>query len=105
MSKSIQPRSFIKNVTSAGTAVALSATSLIVKSFLVKAKSGNTNDIYLGDSTVDAATGFPLDSSEVAGGEEVSRGIHSWYDLSKWFIDADTNGEGVAVLYEKVDND
>ena len=37
--------SFVKNVTTAGTQVRLSTTSILVSSVTIRAKKGNTNDV------------------------------------------------------------
>lgn len=99
MSRSIL-KSFQKTVAVAGTAEALSATSIFTKAFVIKGISGNTQSIYVGDSTVDN-TGFGLGADEsVRAGDIESQGWDTTWDLSKVFIDADVNGEGVMVLYQ-----
>lgn len=79
-----------KNVTTAGTAVQLSSTSVLCEKVEVTAKIGNTDVIVVGASTVVAATGTrrgtPLDP-----GQTFTMYID---DLSKVYIDSVVSGEG-----------
>ncbi len=77
------------SVATAGTAVALAGTTTI-QSISVRANTGNTNNIYVGNASVSSSNGFIL-----AAGEGVSFDID---DPAKVFIDSDTNGEGVSFL-------
>ena len=79
-----------KNVASAGTAEPLAATATKIISVTVKAKRGNTGNIYVGDSGVSSANGFILTR-----GEAISLDID---DLNKVYIDADTTSEGVTFI-------
>lgn len=90
-----------KAVTTAGTRVALSATSLVVRSFKIRANTGNTGFIYLGDSSVSSTTGFELDDEDVyeficPSGKNINE-----IDLSTVYIDSSVNGEGVTVFWMK----
>ena len=76
-------------VTTGGTAVALSA-SRRVRSVSIRAKAGNTGQVYVGGSDVDSTVNDGLDA-----GESISFDSVGWMDLADIFIDADTNGEGV----------
>lgn len=78
-----------KIVTTGGTAVALSA-SKRVHSVTIRAKAGNTGQIYVGGSDVDDTVNDGLDASESITFDSVG-----WMDLADIFVDADTNGEGV----------
>lgn len=85
-----------KVVTTAGTAVALSATKLRCENVVITAESDNTGIIAVGNSDVVAAEGSqkgailtPLGSIRVGVG-----------DLSKIYIDATVNGDGVTFAYE-----
>ena len=73
----------------AGTAVALSATQR-VKSLTIRAKAGNTGQVYVGGSDVSSTTNDGLDAGESVDFEAVG-----WLDLADVYIDVDTNGEGV----------
>lgn len=79
-----------KNVTTAGTAVALGV-STAIQSITIKAKRANTGDIYVGDSTVTSTNGLVLTR-----GEAVSFDMDNLADI---FIDSSVNGEGVSFLY------
>ena len=87
-------------VVTAGVRVPLSATTLFTPGATVKAKLGNTLLVYLADDTVDSSLGTEL--SPGAGveitGEDI-RGTDQEIDLSEIYIDADTDGNAVTVLY------
>ena len=87
-----------QTVAAAGTAIALSATKLNVYSASIVANSGNTNNIYIGDSTVDKATNksIPLGPGGVL---PITAQAGYNINLAKIFIDADTNGNGVTFMY------
>lgn len=82
-------------VTSSGTAVPISTDPLIVTAVTITALPTNTNLVWVGGPSVKAAVGqergMPLDASD------------SFYieiaDLSRIYIDAITNGEGVTWIY------
>jgi hypothetical protein len=79
-----------KTVASAGTALALAASTVLVHEVTVKALAANTNNVYVGSSSVDSANGYVLDS-----GETVTLKVAN---LATVFVDVDTNGEGVTYL-------
>ncbi len=78
-----------KTVTAAGTAEALAATATVLVAGVVQVKAldTNTDTVYVGGATVDAANGWPL-----AAGEEFTFLIG---DLADVYVDAAVNGEGV----------
>ena len=76
-------------VTTAGTAVALSA-SKRVKSITIRAKAANTGQIYVGGRSVDNTVNDGLDATESVTFETVE-----WMDMADLFVDADVSGEGV----------
>lgn len=94
-------------VTSADTAVPLSATSLVVNHFTIQAsKTGasqaNTGLIYIGNSDVgsaDAGTwGVKLaDQQSYSAPPTLGQNV---YNLNDYYINADTNGDAVTVLYD-----
>lgn len=89
---------FIKTVTSAGTAETLKSSEFRVREAVIMAEGDNTGNIYIGGSAIDS-TGHYL-----AAGEKFSLPMdedNGGHDLSKIYIDADTNGEGVIVTYRK----
>ena len=91
--------SLVKNVTTAGTQVRISTTHLYVTAVTFRAKKGNTNDIYIGDS--DVANTYPdLDANQTVAFEApIVNGHHSAINLKEVWVDADTDGEGVDVWY------
>ena len=91
--------SVVKNVTTAGTAERISSTDLYVTAVTFRAKKGNSNDIYIGDS--DVASTYPdLDANQTVTFEApIVNGHHSAINLKEIWIDVDTNGEGVDVWY------
>jgi hypothetical protein len=91
---SISRKLITKSVTTAGTAVPLSATPLGFKVAFIQAKEGNTNNIYAGSSDVDSTNGIVLTAL-------ATMDLHGG-DFSDIFIDSDTNGDGVNIFYEEV---
>lgn len=79
-----------KAVTTAGTAVALAATTPVLSVVMVKALAGNTGSIYVGDSSVDSTNGY-----ELAPGDSVPVSVD---DLANLYIDSDEDGEGVSYV-------
>jgi len=87
-------------VTAIGTEVPLSATALYSSHVVIHADSTNTNNIYVGDSTVTAATGMPLAPGEkLYLGDLIRKDSNEAFDLTKIYIDADTNGNFARVGY------
>lgn len=84
-----------KNVTSAGTAVALGA-STAIKRIFITARKNNQSDIVFGGSGVVAnpstLVGTPLSPGE--------REIVEIDNLNKVYIDAEQSGDGVSFTYE-----
>lgn len=86
-----------KSVTAAGTAEALVSSHTPAAWVIVAAKRGNTNYVYVGDSTVTSSNGIPL-----APGNNLPMpmmGGPNCYDLFGVYVDADTNGDGVNFFY------
>jgi len=82
-----------KNVTAAGTAEVLAA-STACKKVLIKASLDNTGNVFVGGSDVDKTTenGYPLDAGEVW--------IGTIDNLADIYIDVTVSGEGVSYSYE-----
>ena len=78
-----------KTVTAAGTAEVL-ATTTTIRSVTIKALPGNTNNVYVGDSSVSSSNGFVLDA-----GESIDLDLDN---LATIYLDVDTNGEGVSYV-------
>jgi hypothetical protein len=79
-----------KTVTTAGTEVALGASTALKSGVRVKALHGNTGWIYVGGNPVTSSTGYVLDA-----GEEVFVEVSN---LATVYIDASVNGEGVSFI-------
>ncbi len=79
-----------KTVATAGTAEALLGTSQRVKSVVIIAKKGNTNQVYVGGPDVAATTNDGLDA-----GDSITVEAVGWMDLADIYLDVDTNGEGI----------
>lgn len=97
---------FITTVTTSGTQVRLSTSDLLVHTAIVQAEHDNTGYIVVGGADVDYATGLGISlgvpaadgtppsvvfSSSRPGSREVN--------LADIWIDAETNGDGVKVMY------
>ena len=80
-----------KTVTTAGTGEAL-GTTLATKTIYIRAKSGNTNDVYVGDSGVDKDTNKQIILSS---NDSITLNIANRMTV---YVDATTNGEGVDYL-------
>jgi hypothetical protein len=92
-------RSGQKLVTTAGTAVPLSATSKHICKLWIKALSTNTGLIYVGDSGVDSSSGFELSKTNEIDLSSVFAKDNFIMDLSEIYIDSSVNGEGVSIAY------
>jgi len=83
-----------RTITTAGTELALAASSRVQCAVAVKALTTNTGLMYVGnagDGTVSSSTGFPLAAGDVILFEYVD-------DLASIMVDSAVNGEGVAYL-------
>lgn len=80
-----------KVVTTAGTRVALSSTSLVYDEVTITAETDNTGIVVIGGSTVVASLstrqGTPLNAGDSRSYQNV--------DLAKVYIDSTVNGDGV----------
>ncbi len=86
-----------KTVTTSGTAEALVAAKTMVKRVKIVPKTGNTNQVYVGGSTVATTTNDGLDADEAVTIESSRR-----FDLGLIFLDVDTDGEGVDFYVDKI---
>lgn len=99
-------KSLQKNITTAGTELQLTTTKTNAYGVKIKAKIGNTGNMYVGhDNTVSATTGFELDAGEMVDvaallGVDKDTPI----DLSQIWLDSSVNGEGVCVVYFELYN-
>lgn len=88
-----------KTVTTAGTAVQLSATSIPIPDgfeLVVKALGGNTNKVHVALSAADAQT--DANAYEMKAGEAIGLKIT---DVNLVYVDANVAGEGVTWAVEK----
>jgi len=85
-------------VTTAGTAVQISTTSLAVTSFVIRAKRLNTGRVYVGKDTVDDTVNDGL-GPEDSLGWTADGSFQKALDLSLVYVDSDNNGDGVDVFY------
>lgn len=79
-----------KNVTTAGTRVALATTQALSSGVTIKAKIGNTGSIYVGGSGVTNSNGYIL-----AAGDTVFVEVN---DLATVYLDSSVNGEGASFI-------
>lgn len=85
----------IKNVTTAGTAVALVSASTLCRMVQIQARPENTGTIVVGASTVVAASGTRRGIALVPGASVAIRVT----DLANLYLDATVSGEGVSYVY------
>ena len=79
-----------KTVTTAGTAEALGSSTVLEDGVLVMALPDNTNNVFVGDSSVDKDSDK---QTELEPGQPWAFAID---DLAKIYVDVTTNGEGVS---------
>jgi hypothetical protein len=92
-----------KTVTTAGTRVPLATTTFMVNQLTISPLATNTGTIYFGDSSVSSTVGLHIkktDPSVWLGSSQID-GRDDSIDLSKVYIDASVNGDGVSILYLK----
>lgn len=89
-------------INSKGTAIPIFATPVVTPSVIIQGNLGNTDDIFVGDSTVDGIAsnpkGFKLAASEAMTIEEPDRGLN-YIDLSTVFLDSNTNGSIAEITF------
>jgi len=99
-----QLRSGVVTVTTAGTAVRMSATDLFVKKLIVRPAAANTGNIYIGNNgagTVGISTGMhlePADGPSVVGDVEIA-GREDSINLKDVWVNSSVNGEQLTYLY------
>jgi len=92
----VQPITLVKSVAAAGTAEPIVGSSTIVKKVYIQADNSNTQNVYIGDSSVDNTNGQILASRDSMLIEaEMDENI----DLNEIYVDADVNGESVRITY------
>jgi len=88
-------------VTTAGTAVQISANEISASSIIIQASDLNTGKIFYGDSTVDSTDTFLCPGQSVPLAGDSLRGISEALFLSDLFVDAENDGNAVHVAYFK----
>lgn len=86
-----------KNVTAAGTAERLSSSSISARLVDIQAKFSNTDNVFVGDSSVGSGVGTTLSP-----GASTSLGtLQRWFvlDLNEIWINSAVDGEGVIFNY------
>jgi len=89
-------------VTTAGTRVQInSGTLLRCTSCVLQAHEDNTGKIYIGDADVAAGRGIALapDAVFAYGADQSGRPGGEEFDLASIYVDAETNGNKVKILY------
>jgi hypothetical protein len=94
-------KTFSCTVSTAGTAVPLSATAIRTSAFAVRAKLTNGGNVYVGDNSVVSSTGMFLQPGETnsKSASTVTRGHLQEFNLNKIYLNADANGDGAIIEY------
>ena len=79
-------------VSSAGTRVACSASTLPVASVLIQADTSNTGYLYVGDNTVSSTKGISLSAGDAIEFSVSVNGRTDELDLADIYLDAQTSG-------------
>lgn len=84
----------------AGVATPISTSDLYAGSIILVADALNTGNIYYGGSTVTAVNGIPIAKN---GKDNLSYdliyGVNTKWNLKEIYLDADTTGNAVRILY------
>ncbi len=95
---------YTRTISSSGTAIRVNATDLLVRSFVIQAKSTNTGVVYVGGSDVlaSSANGIALTAGGsiafVAVGE---RKDVNMYNLTNFWVDSTASSDKILVTYAK----
>ena len=89
-----------QDVAAAGTPEALTASKALASTFLIRAKSANTGNVYVGLSDLDTTDADTV-LAVLAAGYSQSRTAQPGhvFNIADYYIDVDVNGEGVIVEY------
>lgn len=89
-----------KNVTTAGTAVRLTAAETYACWVVIQAKFGNTDSVFKGAATIDSTRGMALPpGGSVSEGGRASCSRQVRINIGAIWIDAAVSGEGVTFEY------
>lgn len=95
--------SFLKTVSTAGSQEVLTSSTIYVSRAIFKGLAGNSNNVYIGGSDVSSVK-YPIDANEVVIIDAPSGpgGVVIGFNLADVWVDVDTNGEGLDVMYVQV---
>jgi hypothetical protein len=88
-----------KTVTTAGTSVALVASSTWARGLRLAAPAGNAGAVYLGDSGVASTNGLALAPGDIVSFTEIFGVEDGAVNLANVYVDAATNGDKVTFAY------
>lgn len=87
---------FVTNVTTAGTRVQVSTTSVQCRMVVMNARSGNTNAVTVGDVNVVGAAATQRGITCFPGNDPITIFVS---DLNLLYVDSITNGDGICGAY------
>jgi len=82
----------------AGTAVRFTTAPTPIKSILVQASKANTHVVYIGDSTTSATTTLSFEAGETLEIKFKDSGEETSGDLSDFYVDSVTTGQGIKYI-------
>lgn len=88
-----------KTVTTAGTQLPITTTTVLATSLVVQANPANTGIIYVGDSGVDSSEGLSLAAGASAGFTMDAGSEGKLLNLNNFYLDSSVNGEGARIIY------
>jgi len=85
-------------VSSSGTRVAFTTAPTPLKSILIHANSGNSGNVYVGDSSVTTSNCPPIAAGKTLELKFRESADETAGDLMDFYVDADNNGNGITYL-------
>lgn len=85
-------------IATAGTPQPLTSNNIAAFSIAVQADPTNTNNVYVGDSTINSSNGHVLEPGAAIAISGEKNGIDEVF-LNDVFVDTDTNGNKVRIQY------
>ena len=83
-----------------GVATALSSTQIFASSAIIYADNLNTGNVYVGGPTVTTTNGIPIAKNQSQNlAYDLIYGANQKIDLSKVYLDTDTTGNAVRIVY------
>src|SRR2546423_15010183 len=97
----VTPTTLIKTVAATGTPEKMTATAGTYASRMIvmgkkAAQTNNTGSVFIGEGSADAAQAVDIATGAK---QEFVATPGQVFDLSEWYIDVATNGDGVVVFY------